>query len=74
MQKKTKFLMKIHTCLWMFAVSKNIARTFGKKSIGQPMDLKNLWKIYSLSYGFSFFVISISAFTFLHFFPEPSSS
>ncbi len=50
----------------MFVISKHIAKTLGKKSIGQPME--NIWKIYSLAYEFSFFVISISALTFCIFY------
>jgi hypothetical protein len=40
----------------MFLISKNKARALWKKTNG----FKNLWKIYSIACGFSFFVISIS--------------
>jgi hypothetical protein len=54
--RKTKLNQKSRDFCQMFVISKRKARTLGKKSIG----FKNLWKIYSLTYGFSFFVISIS--------------
>jgi hypothetical protein len=54
--KKTKYLRLLSNVCDFLKESKD----FGKEIQRRGYGFKDVWKIYSLAYGFSFFVISIS--------------